>query len=238
MLTYKTLNHIKISIPYCTDRINKGIKRTFSSMNGVDYNYKKYKLNNRFQITSSYISNDISNDNLQHQHDVNTIRHQINKALIHKHDGYRRDGILFENILKIIYENEGYETIHTGGVNDAGVDLLIKKDNKKIAIQAKNYNDSMTSKYLKKINIKSIFKKIKNDDEKKYLNQNESFYSARLHIYNDNIVSIRPEFMESISMKYKYNLFEKGIYGKTWLLDYINYLSTDSITKFYELLNK
>ena len=123
------------------------------------------------------------------------------------------------------------------GTNDGGVDLIIEKDNKKIAIQAKNYNNNMTSKYLKKNDIEEIFHKIKYLGEKKHLNDGESFYSARLHIFNDNIVSIRPEFIEIISTKYNYNCFDKGIYGKTWLMHYINFLSKDSIDKFYELFD-
>ncbi len=42
--------------------------------------------------------------------------------------------------------------------------------------------------------------------------------------------------MEQIAIKHGYDIYDKGIYGKTWLLNYINRLNDESINKFYTLL--
>ena len=237
MLVRKTLNHTKIFTSYMYMNVSShSNKRCYGSMvnDGIEYTYKKHKWNNRFNVNSSYI--DICRQERQNTYDIGIIKHRLNDKLIHKANGFRRDGVIFEKVLGIIYENEGYNVKLTGGTNDAGVDLIVEKDNKKIAIQAKNYNDKMTAKYLNKKHIQDIYTKIKNDGEVKHLVQGETFYSARLHIYNDNIVSMKPEYIEQLAMTHGYDMFDKGIYGKTWLLNYINSLTSDSISKFYELL--
>ncbi len=246
MLFRKTLNHIKLFKSYdppnnSTILSGGSHKRTYNTMieSDIEYNYKKQKQNSRYQTHSSYIETsniDISKKQLQKIYDISVIKTKLDKSLIDKPDGYRRDGILFEKVLGIIYENEGYNIRLTGGTNDAGVDLIALKDNKKIAIQAKNFNDNMTSKYLNKGHIETIFNKIKNNGESKHLEIGETFHSARLHIYNDNIVSMRPQYMEQIAIKHGYDIYDKGIYGKTWLLNYINRLNDESINKFYTLL--
>lgn len=244
MMIKKTLNHNKLYRPYAigSSSVNnfKCNKRLFSIMTetNYDYNYKKQKLNNRFQTTSSYIKPSVLDNNIQWKYDIGIIKKKIDDKLIQKPDGYRRDGIIFEKVLGIIYENEGYTVTPTGGTNDAGVDLIAEKDSKKIAIQAKNYNDNMTSKYLNKNNIEVVFNKIKNDGELKHLGPGKSFYGARLHIYNDNIVNMRPQFVENIAIKHQYDIFDKMIYGKTWLLNYTNCLTQNSIKKFYDLFDK
>jgi len=182
-----------------------------------------------------HIKRGLSNNTVQLKYDIGIIRNKINSRLIETKNGHGRDGILFEKVLKIIYQNEGYNTIHTGGTGDGGVDLIVHKDNKKIAIQAKNYNDKTTVKYLTKPAVEMLFNKIKTEGEIKHLCSGESFHSARIHIYNDNIVNMRPEFMEQIAIKHGYDIFDKGVYGKTWLLNYTNYLTRDSIADFYEL---
>ena len=194
--------------------------------------HNHYLLGNRSLYTPSSC---MSNTSVKLKYDIGIIRKKLNDNLVEKPDGYRRDGILFEKVLKIIYQNEGYKTINTGGPGDAGVDLIVERDNKKIAIQAKNYNDKMTAKYLNKPAVEAMFHKIKTDGEGKHLCVGESFHSARIHIYNDNIVNMRPEFMEQIAIKHGYDIFDKGIYGKTWLLNYTNYLTRNSIAELYEL---
>lgn len=230
----RALNHIKLYRPYSsnTNVLMLSGKRLYSDMYS-GHNYKKQKINNRFQIESSYTNSD---NNTQLKYDIGVIKKKLDGRLVRKSDGYRRDGLIFEKVLGIIYENAGYIITQTGGSNDGGVDLIAEKDNKKIAIQAKNYNDKMTGQYLNKGNIETVFDKIKNGGESRHLVGNESFYSARLHIYNDNIVSMKPEYIEQLAMTHGYDMFDKGIYGKTWLLNYINSLTSDSISKFYELL--
>lgn len=47
------------------------------------------------------------------------------------------NGYDFENFLKILFEKAGYEVIHTKLSGDQGADLIVVKDNRKHAIQAK-----------------------------------------------------------------------------------------------------
>ncbi|MFI4955514.1 MAG: restriction endonuclease, partial [Gammaproteobacteria bacterium] len=49
------------------------------------------------------------------------------------------EGTEFENRLKILFENLGYQVEHTGRSGDAGVDLIIRKYGQKTAVQAKRY---------------------------------------------------------------------------------------------------
>ena len=80
----------------------------------------------------------------------------LDRELILKKNGYQRDGYLFEIILSEIYKGNGYKTNITGGSYDAGVDLIAEKNNKRIAIQSKNYGDNMIKKDLRKKDIYNI----------------------------------------------------------------------------------
>lgn len=51
----------------------------------------------------------------------------------------RMDGLQFEVYLKALLKELGYKSIVTSGSNDFGADLIMKKDRKKISIQAKRY---------------------------------------------------------------------------------------------------
>ena len=51
----------------------------------------------------------------------------------------RMDGFQFEVYLKVLFKELGYKTTVTKSSNDFGADLILKKNNKKIAIQAKRY---------------------------------------------------------------------------------------------------
>lgn len=156
----------------------------------------------------------------------------INNALTRKHNGYNRDGYLFEEILSEIYKGKGYNTILTGGTNDCGVDIIAENDYKRIAIQAKNYSNQMTKKYLGKNGIKDVFKKIKHRGEIKH----GEFTNARLHIYNDNIISIKPNFIEEINNKYDYCIDDKTIYGQLWIDNQLLKINDDAFNKISKLI--
>ena len=49
------------------------------------------------------------------------------------------DGLQFEFYLKALFKELGYKSEVTKGSNDFGADLIMKKDNEKIVIQAKRY---------------------------------------------------------------------------------------------------
>lgn len=55
----------------------------------------------------------------------------------------RMSGIEFENFLKKFFEKRGFYVKLTPGSGDQGVDLILKKDNRKIALQAKRYSPSV-----------------------------------------------------------------------------------------------
>lgn len=52
------------------------------------------------------------------------------------------NGSEFENRLAILFKNLGYSVRHTGQTGDAGVDLIIERNGKKTAVQAKCYSSS------------------------------------------------------------------------------------------------
>jgi len=163
----------------------------------------------------------------------------LKTALTAKCDGIRRDGLLYERVLNEVYKGIGFRTQLTGGPGDAGVDLIVEKDNKIIGIQAKNYNDAMTKKTISTAGIVSIFNHMKYNGEHRY----GKFYSTRLHVNNDNIPLFRMNIIEDINHKCKWNSFERCIYGEKWLYNNllnVNEKRLDNIAKLIdgELLNK
>jgi len=163
----------------------------------------------------------------------------LKTALTSKCDGIRRDGLLYERVLNEVYKGIGFRTQLTGGPGDAGVDLIVEKDNKIIGIQAKNYNDAMTKKTISTAGIVSIFNHMKYNGEHRY----GKFYSTRLHVNNDNIPLFRMNIIEDINHKCKWNSFERCIYGEKWLYNNllnVNEKRLDNIAKLIdgELINK
>ena len=242
----RTINHIKRIIPYnfssnkekiiinptsnCKRSLNEIIteyKQTqVEQISDYDnFSYKKQKINNRINLDSSY--NTTRSDH-QLEYDRKNLLEIINNNLVNKDNCNKRSGILFEQILCLLYENEGYTVKHTGGPDDKGVDLTIKKDECFIGIQAKNYSNSSVRLYLTEDDIYNIFYKMNNAD---------NFTSARLHVYNDNIIKIRPEYVESLNDYYNYDIYEKAIYGKQWTVSCIKRLNHTYIDKIYKLFD-
>lgn len=60
-------------------------------------------------------------------------------------------GIEFENYLKSLFENMGYETQMTKATGDYGADLIVSKNGKKTIIQAKCYNHTVGVKAVQEI---------------------------------------------------------------------------------------
>ena len=52
-------------------------------------------------------------------------------------------GIEFERFLKLLFEKMGYSAEVTQQSNDQGVDIIVNNNDIKIAIQAKNYSDTV-----------------------------------------------------------------------------------------------
>jgi restriction system protein len=61
------------------------------------------------------------------------------------------DGIQFEHYLKELYLSRGYSAEVTSASGDYGADLLLKKDGKKIVVQAKRYTKDVGIKAVQEV---------------------------------------------------------------------------------------
>lgn len=61
------------------------------------------------------------------------------------------DGIQFEHYLVELFKSHGYSVKKTSDSNDFGADLYLKKDNKKIVVQAKRYKGNVGIKAVQEI---------------------------------------------------------------------------------------
>src|SRR5699024_9023498 len=70
---------------------------------------------------------------------------EIEKKLISSNikDIDKLDGLQFEEYLKALFKELGYKVIVTKGSNDFGEDLVMKKSNNKIVLQAKRYKSNV-----------------------------------------------------------------------------------------------
>lgn len=76
------------------------------------------------------------------------IKNKLKKANIKDID--RMDGLDFEIYLSVLFKELGYRTIVTNGSHDFGADLILKKGNHKVVVQAKRYG------YKKNVSIGAI----------------------------------------------------------------------------------
>jgi restriction system protein len=60
-------------------------------------------------------------------------------------------GVAFENYLGVLFEVIGYEVTLTAGSGDYGADLLLEKDGKSIAVQAKRYDSTVGIKSVQEV---------------------------------------------------------------------------------------
>lgn len=61
------------------------------------------------------------------------------------------DGVQFEHYLSVLFEKLGYKTNVTKATGDYGADLILKKDNEKIVVQAKRYSKNVGIKAVQEI---------------------------------------------------------------------------------------
>ncbi|MEC1715040.1 restriction endonuclease [Schinkia azotoformans] len=61
------------------------------------------------------------------------------------------DGIQFEEYLSELFKSKGYKVEHTQATGDYGADLILSKDNKKIAVQAKRYKKNVGLKAVQEV---------------------------------------------------------------------------------------
>ncbi|MBY0120924.1 restriction endonuclease [Bacillus sp. S/N-304-OC-R1] len=63
----------------------------------------------------------------------------------------KMDGIQFEHYLKELFINQGYKVEVTSASGDFGADLILKKDNNKIVVQAKRFSKSVGVKAIQEV---------------------------------------------------------------------------------------
>lgn len=64
----------------------------------------------------------------------------------------KMDGDEFENYLEILFRGDGYKVTHTGShEGDYGADLILEKDSKRIAVQAKCWHHTVGEKAIQEV---------------------------------------------------------------------------------------
>lgn len=63
----------------------------------------------------------------------------------------KMDGIKFEHYLKELFSIQGYKVEVTRSIGDFGADLIMKKENGKVVVQAKRYNKSVGVKAIQEV---------------------------------------------------------------------------------------
>lgn len=86
---------------------------------------------------------------------VFTINRVLNRRRILRNSGIaeidKMDGIHFEYYLKELFINQGYKVEVTSASGDFGADLILKKDNNKIVVQAKRFSKSVGVKAIQEV---------------------------------------------------------------------------------------
>ncbi|MGW7813686.1 restriction endonuclease [Staphylococcus xylosus] len=111
----------------------------------------------------------------------------------------RMDGLDFEFYLSVLFKELGYKAVVTNGSHDFGADLILKKGNQKIVVQAKRYG------YKKNVSIGAI---------------QEVFASQRYHNADESWVITNSYFTKSaIKLAKPCNVILKDRYALTkWIL--------------------
>lgn len=64
----------------------------------------------------------------------------------------KMSGDEFESYLEILFKSDGYKVTHVGSHNgDYGADLILEKDNKRIAVQAKCWHNTVGEKAIQEV---------------------------------------------------------------------------------------
>lgn len=74
---------------------------------------------------------------------------KLKRSGINKID--QMDGFLFEEYLSLLFKEHGYKTKRTKNTGDFGADLIISKNNEKIVVQAKRYNNNVGIKAIQEV---------------------------------------------------------------------------------------
>ncbi|WP_051353061.1 restriction endonuclease [Thalassobacillus devorans] len=63
----------------------------------------------------------------------------------------KMDGLQFEEYLGVLFKNHGFKTEVTRSSGDYGVDLILRKESKKIVVQAKRYSKNVGIKAIQEV---------------------------------------------------------------------------------------
>ena len=132
------------------DRINYKIKKSdVSSLKEIikrelpNYSYSSFNIKRAVNYAiNRYISN-IGIVNHNEDIDINKIDEM--------------SGIEFEHFLKEFFERKGFKASITKGSGDQGVDLILTKDNRKIAVQAKRYKSKIGNSAIQEVAAGKLF---------------------------------------------------------------------------------
>lgn len=111
----------------------------------------------------------------------------------------RMDGIKFEHYLKELYSMYGYKAVVTKASGDFGADLVLKKDGRKIVVQAKRYSKNVGVKAIQEIKAAQLHY---NADES-WVVTNSYYTQAALQLAKSNSVILinRDKLIEQILEK-------------------------------------
>lgn len=102
------------------------------------------------------------------------------------HDIDTMDGIQFEHYLKELYKAQGYKGDVTTARGDFGADLILKKEGKKIVIQAKRYKNNVGVKAIQEVKASQSHYKA----EEAWVVTNSHFTKQAIELARSNSVTL------------------------------------------------
>ncbi|MCE4051859.1 restriction endonuclease [Bacillus sp. Au-Bac7] len=116
---------------------------------------------------------------------------------------YRIDimtGTEFEQFLKEVFQEKGYDVESTKASGDQGVDLILRKSGRKIAVQAKRYKNKISNSAVQEISTGKIFY----DCNEAYVVTNSYFTQPAINLANKVNVKLvdRRELVRLITHKH------------------------------------
>lgn len=111
-------------------------------------------------------------------------RERLKKSGIHEID--KMDGVVFEHYLKELFITNGYKVEVTKSSGDYGADLILKKENKKIVVQAKRYSKPVGIKAVQEIKAAQNHYKA----QEAWVVTNNYFTKAAFNLAKSNNVSL------------------------------------------------
>ncbi|MFG6116029.1 restriction endonuclease [Halobacillus sp. MO56] len=98
----------------------------------------------------------------------------------------KMDGLQFEEYLGVLFKNHGYKTEVTQSSGDYGADLILKKDAKKIVVQAKRYSKNVGIKAVQEIHSSKNYYKA----DEAWVVTNSDFTKAARELADSNKVKL------------------------------------------------